>query len=431
MRPSLLIVSTFLIFLFQLEIHGQTAPLSLEVCYTRAIQRNPLSGNRELYLREKELRTKNISSSYLPNAQLNAEAKYISKVIDLNGMISVPGFDIPSPPNDQYSFSLNVNQLIYDGGMGKNSKALEESGFKTREQELKVELYRLRERVNNLYFGILFQQQNDSLFRLSLNVLEAQLKRMTVAVQNGVVLPSELDVLKVEVIRLEENILTNTHNRLRGLQLLGILIDSVLPDQTIMSEPAVVIDFDAPVSRPELTLFEYQQNQIEVSKKLRSAKTTPLIFAFGQAGYGQPGLNPVNDSFDSWYMVGLRMTWKFWDWNQSKREKEVLTLQQTGIRNQKENFDRNLTMELKKEIENITKFEMLLEKDHEIIQLRKIIMTTTSSKLNQGTISSPDYIRDFNNYLAAKVRSNIHTLELIQAKINYQTAKGSTEAIMK
>ena len=331
MRPTLLVISTLIACLIPSETQGQAKLLTLEACYSRAMQKNPLSRNRDLYLREKELKTRNLSTSHLPNVQLNAEAKYLSKVINLNGMISIPGFDIPSPPNDQYSLSLNLNQMIYDGGLIKNSKSLEESGFKTREQELKVELYRVKERVNQLYFGLLFQQQNDSLFRLSLKVLEAQLEQASVAVQNGVMLSSELDVLKVEVIRLEENILTNKHSLSKGLQLLGVLIDSILPSRTTFLKPTVVLDFESPVSRPEMALFDYQQNQIEVNKKLISAKTAPLVSGFGQVGYGQPGLNPVNDTFDPWYLVGLRMTWKFWDWRHSKREKEVLTLHQAAI----------------------------------------------------------------------------------------------------
>jgi len=414
-----------MVWLIPSNTQGQSEPLSIDLCYTRALRNNPLAGNQKLYQQETELNKENISSTYLPGVQLGAEAKYLSEVINFSGAIPIPGLDLPTPPNDQYNLSINVNQMIYDGGLTRHKKTLEESILKIKEQSLNVELYRVKDQINQLYFGLLFQQKNDSLLKLSLQILEAQIKRGISSVQNGLILPSDLDVLTVEKIGLEEKMLTNKHNLIKGYQMLGVLIDSVISPQTHLEMPEILIDFEAPINRPELDLFKYQTNQIELNKKLISAKTTPKISGFGQFGYGQPGLNPINDTFDTWYIVGLRMTWKFWDWNQGKREKEVLNLQQDGIRNQMENFDRNVTMVLKKEAEEIMKFKKLLEKDKEIISLRKNILATSSAKMEKGVIASADYVRDFNNFLVAKVQNHIHELQLVQAKFNYLTAKGN------
>ena len=145
-------------------------------------------------------------------------------------------------------------------------------------------------------------------------------------------------------------------------------------------------------------------------------------------GYGQPGLNPVNDGFDPYYIIGVRMQWNFWDWNNTKREKRIISLQQFRIENQKETFDHNLNVGLEKAKEEVLKLYDVLEKDEEIIDLRRNIMKTSTSKLDNGVIQSADYIRDFNKYLISLVTKNLHKLQLLrllQAKFGYLTLKGN------
>ena len=400
--------------------------LSIESCYKRAIQAYPVYKNRSLITEEGELRAQNQKSAYLPSIYFDAEAKYLSKVIDMNEVIPFPGYEIPSPPNDQFNFSINLNQLIYDGGMVKKSIELERNRSRIDEQSLVVDLYQIRERVNTIFFSILFLQQNDSLFKLSLQELEERLQLAESAVKNGILLQSELDIMMAEMIGLEQNILENSHSISQGIKVLEILIDSTLTTEIKLKRPNVLLDIDAEVSRPELALFQVQGNNLDLNKQLISARRRPMLSGFGQLGYGQPGLNPVYDSFDTYYILGLRLTWNIWDWNKAGREKEILQLNQQKIVHQRETFEHNLSMELQKEKEEILKFEELIQKDHELIYFRKNILSTSSSKLDNGVIQSADYVRDFNKYLAAMVKLNIHELMLLKSKFNYLTAQGNT-----
>ena len=101
-------------------------------------------------------------------------------------------------------------------------------------------------------------------------------------------------------------------------------------------------------------------------------------------------------------------------------------MNQQKIVHQRETFELNLSLELQKEKEEIKKFEELVKKDHELIYFRKNILKTSSSRLDNGVIQSADYVRDFNKYLAAMVRLNIHELMLLKSKFNYLTTQGNS-----
>ncbi len=424
-KVFLLFIIAGIIYLQPLKAQGLDT-LRIGFCYQRAEEVYPLQKNRELIKESTDLRTENLKKGYLPQLEVSGDAKYLSEVINMNGIIPIPGYEIPSPPQDQYGITLALNQIIYDGGMIKSRKELEMYASMVDDKSLDVELYKLKESINKLYFSILFLQVNDSLFGLSAKELDVKLQQAEAAVLNGAMLSSDRDVLKAEKIRLEQQIIENKHNKNAVLATLEVYLDTTLSAEVTLVSPKVNLDFEENINRPEYALFEAQQQKLEASKLLTQVNRRPVIMGYGQAGYGQPGLNPVNDGFAPFYIVGLKMKWNFWDWNNSKREKEILTIQQTKIKNQRETFDKNLNMGLVKAREEIMKIQDILQKDDEIITLRKSIIVSSASKLDNGVIQSSDYIRDFNKYLAARVQQNLHQLKLMQAKFDYLTLKGNT-----
>ncbi len=427
MKPGIfLIVLTELLSTTGGVVAQEPVLLTIDECYDRAEKAYPLRKNRATYEQESELKAKNISTGYFPQMTFNAEAKYLSEVIDLNTVLPIPGFSIPSPPKDQFNFFVTLNQLIFDGGIIKNKKAIEESLVLTNTQALEADLYQLRGRVNLVYFSILFQQYNDSLFALSVKELKERIRIGSSAVQNGTMLQADLDILKAEQVRLEQNIIENIFNIRKSLGYLGTLIDSVLTENTILTRPGIILDFESPINRPETKLLTYQKQQLDLKKKLATSMRMPKISGFGQLGYGQPGLNPLNENFAGYYILGVRLSWNIFDWNQARRDKDVLGLNQMRLDYQLETFNHNLDLELGREREDIQKFKAMILKDDELISLRERILLSSASKLDNGVLQAADYVRDFNQCMTARIKQNIHELFLLQAKFNYSTLKGNT-----
>jgi hypothetical protein len=70
-------------------------------------------------------------------------------------------------------------------------------------------------------------------------------------------------------------------------------------------------------NRPEMKLFDLQNEQINLSKDLLVKVIYP-VNAFGLAVM-EPGLNMLDNSFQAFYMFGVKANCLF-DWNKSKIE---------------------------------------------------------------------------------------------------------------
>ena len=177
-------------------------------------------------------------------------------------------------------------------------------------------------------------------------------------------------------------------------------------------------------NRPELKYFELQDQQIEASKRVISKNNLPKINAFGTAGYGNPGLNMIDNSFQPIFMVGLRANWNVFDWNKSKAEKDALTVSADILATEKEAFLLNNTMQLQGIDNEIKKSEEIIATDIEIINLREYVVQSANSQLKNGVITASEYLVEFTNLYEAKTNQKIHEIQLDLAKANYQVSKG-------
>jgi hypothetical protein len=113
-----------------------------------------------------------------------------------------------------------------------------------------------------------------------------------------------------------------------------------------------------------------------------------------------------------------------WDWGKTKRERQVLTIQKDIIQTKKETFDKTLIIALQSQTANINKYEQLIIKDNEIIELRSKITKSASSQLENGVITSTDYLTELNAETLSKINLETHKIQLLQTKVNYLTIKG-------
>ena len=174
-----------------------------------------------------------------------------------------------------------------------------------------------------------------------------------------------------------------------------------------------------------MKVFDLQILKLKKSESLLGVKTMPKLAAFGQLGYGKPGLNMLSNEFDSFYMFGAKLNWNFWNWNQNKREKQILELQSDVLNTQKELFNRNLKILMEKNINDMNKYDELILQDQQIIALREKIVQTASSQLENGTITATEYLTELNAKVQAELNLKTHTLQQLKAKVDYLTTKGS------
>lgn len=398
--------------------------LSLDSCQSMARKNHPLLRQAGIIDQISELRQQNIQLSNLPQFDLTARASWQSDVTKL--ALNVPGFAGPEPlSKDQYKAYVDIRQKLFDGGTAKKRGELEEADRLVSKQQNETELYKIKETVNTLYFNALIIQENLRIVDLKKKTLDERVKIVSSAVNNGVSLPNELDQLRAEKLLAEQQETELKSTRQTTWALLEIVTGTIISEQTTFSKPTLAtIDLNYELKRPELMLFKLQQSKLDKSDEVLANARKPYVYAFGQAGYGRPGLNMLDNNFADWYMVGAGLSWNIWDWHKTRRDRSSVKLQKDIINTNIDNFNRSIKMSLTQEENNTQKLKNLISSDEQLVAIKEQISKRSAVALENGTITSADYIRDLNAALQAKANLETRKVQLIQATVNYQTIKG-------
>lgn len=403
----------------------ETGSVSLDDCYQNAIINFPSFKQTELNNSIYELNIKNTKKNYYPSLNLNGQVSWQSDVTKITIPAAV-GFQAPEISKDWYKINLDVQQIIYDGGITSGQKNLETTEKEISNQQVQIELYQLKEKVNHLFFNILFLNKNTEVLNVLAQNLKAGIDDAQKASKNGMILESEVNKLRVELIQVNQQIIEKESDTKAIIQALNELTKLNIQSADELKTPAITIDnYIYSNNRPEYLMLTKQQNKISAAKDLTTSKRMPKFSAFGQAGYGRPGYNMLDDDFVDYYMIGARLNWNIWDWNKVKNEKQILSIQDEIINTKKQSFDQSLRADLYQRIENISKYKKLIGTDDEIVELQNSIVGTTLAQLNNGTITSTTYLIELNKLTKAKLTAEAHKLQLIFAKYQYLSAIGN------
>jgi outer membrane protein TolC len=394
--------------------------ITLEQCYVLANKNYPLARQTQLLQQKTGYEIEALNKSKLPKIDLNAQATYQSDVTGLP--IKLPNI-IPLN-KDQYRTTLDVNQLLYNGGVIDANAKLKEAQTKTLQQQVEVNVYQIKSKINQLYFSILLLQERQDILTSKQELLHSKIKEVKTGVTFGALLPTSEKVLQAENLKIKQQLTEIQFDKKRMFDNLSSLLFSPLGENTILATPDALSILTKDNNRPELKLFDLQNEQIEVSKEIFSKNTLPKINAFGLAGYGNPGLNMLDNSFQTFYMVGLKANWNVFDWNKSKLEKQALTISKDIVSTEKETFILNNKLQLQEMENEINKTQSVLAIDAEIIDLREAVVKSADAQLRNGVITPSDYLVELTNLFEAKTNQKTHEIQLALAKANYQISKG-------
>jgi outer membrane protein TolC len=410
-------------------MHGQKA-LTLKECYESAMSSNALSGEKQAYAEISDLKTSNISKGWLPSLDFNGSALYNSSVIDLStvfGALPIPGLSgaIKPLPHDQYKLTLDLNQTIYDGGAIKGAKELEKAELEINRKQTDADLYKIRAQVNSLFFNVLLIDRQKELLNSYVELLNNRIRSTGSAVQNGVRLMSDADLLASEKIKIEQQLSENEIRRSSILKILSDLTGIEIDGTTQFILPENLNTSNDEIQRPELQLFDLREQQLDAGLSLTESKRLPKAFGFASFGYGNPpGNNFFKDQFDSYYVIGAGIKWNIFDWNKAKNEKQVIALQKGVIENRKMDLTDNLKRQLESKKADIDNLEKMIAFDSELISLRKNITSSAESQYQNGTLTSNDYLDALNAEKQAQINSEIHKISLYLARVEYLNIAG-------
>lgn len=396
--------------------------ISIDSCYAMARRNYPLVKQHALIEKSKEYSISNANKGYLPQLNIAGQATYQSEVTKLP--ISIPNMTVPSLSKDQYKLYAEVAQPITDLFTLSNQKELVESNAITETQKIEVELYKVKERINGLYFGILLIDAQIAQTELMKKDIQSGIDKTNTAIANGTALKSNADILQVEILKASQRIIELKSNRKGYADMLSLFINQNITENTLLESPLPHAITNG-INRPELTLYDTQKKSLMVQTKLVNNKNLPKFSLFLQGGYGRPALNMLNNDFKSYYIGGLRLNWNVSNLYTLGKEKQIITINQNALDIQKEVFLFNTSLNLKQQNAEVTKLQELVSTDNQIIQLREQIKKATNTQLANGTATSADYLLSVNAEDQAKQNLILHQIQLLLAQYNYQTISGN------
>jgi outer membrane protein TolC len=400
--------------------HSQTASISLDTCLARAQAQYPLVRQYDLLSRSTQYALENAAKGYLPQISLQAQATYQSDVTQLP--IQAPG--VTALSKDQYKVFFDVNQPLYDGGVIKKQQQIQRANAAVEAEKVTVELYKLRERVQQVFFGVLLLEEQLRQNDLLQNDIQLGIRKTTAAVEHGTAFKSNLELLQAERLKVQQRNIELQATRRAYRDMLSLLTGLTFSDNTILAIPPRQ-DLSASINRPELRLFDTQRNALDLQHKLLKAKNMPRLNLFAQGGFGRPAFNILSNDFEAYYIGGIRLNVPISGYYTLKNERNLLYISKKQLDVQQDVFLFNTDYSLRQQNAEVQKLLDLLVVDQEIIALRQSVKTTAAVQLENGVITSSDYLREVNAEDGARQAKIVHDIQLLLAQYTQKHTSGN------
>ena len=421
MRRPLLLFS----FLLCIGASGET----LETCQRLAEQNYPLVKRYDLIRQTADCTVANLNRGWLPPVALSAPATWQTRVVTLpdalNNVMAMQGLEVKGLRKDQYRVALDVQQNIWDGGKIADQKAVARRESEVQNAQNDADLYAVRERVVNLYFGILLLQMKGELIDANIALVASNVERIENQLEGGVAMQSDVASLKAQLLESRQQ-RTDIDCSIAALrQMLGLFcgksIDRVeKPDLKETTSGGNSLE-----RRPEWKLFDSQSSLLRAQEKALDGRIKPHLSLFAQGYYGYPGFDMYDDMFSrDWslnVMVGVRLRWNISGFYTRGNDKKRLSLQRDRIENAREVFTFNTTLQQTRERNYLERCQKLLSQDDEVIALRRTAREAAEAKLEHGIIDVNGLLLELNREQQAWIKRVEHEIEMQQhlAELRY------------
>jgi outer membrane protein TolC len=419
-------LAALLLFLLLLGKLNAQQPITLEQCYQLAEANYPLTHQRALIAQTKEYNIDNIRKGVFPQFTVNGTATYQSDVTKISlPAIAGSNLKIPEVPKDQYKLYGEVSQTLTDFGINREKRTISATDAQIQQANLETELYQLRDRINQLFFGILLidgeLQQNE----LSAKDIRTGIARVQAAINNGTDFKSSLNKLQAELLTNQKRAIDLKATRKSYTDVLSLFLNRAVDESTDFERPTPPTLTDS-ISRPELRTFDLQTQSYIEQQRLTRITNYPQLNAFFQGGLGKP--NPVNflsTQVSGYYITGLRLNWNFGGFYTYHKDKLVNRNNQEMVLAQRNTFLFNTSVTLRQQNADIVRYQQLIKADNEIVVLRDSIKQTSAVQLEHGVISANDYLLDINAEALARQDLNLHEIQLLLSEFNHKTTSGN------
>lgn len=414
------ITALFILMLLVLPAQGQT--VTLDECQQLAEENYPLIKQYDLIRQTTDYTVSNISKGWLPQISAMAQATYQSDVMTLpdvlQRMLGQQGLQAKGIRKDQYRVGVDINQTVYDGGLISGQKDVARLEGEVQSAQTATDLYAVRKRINDLYFGILLLDEKIRLNKDLQTLLQSNLNKPNSMLAHGVAMKSDVNTVKAEKLKAEQQATELASSRKSMTDMLSVFIGREVAN---LGMPQDVVVNTHENKRPELHLFDSQIKLADAQEKLLNARLLPRLSVFAQGYYGYPGYNQFEAMFNrTWKLngiVGVRLSWNIGALYTRKNDRAKLSTRRGLVESARETFLFNNRLLEIQQSDGIAKYRQLIVDDKEIVSLRSDVRRAAESKLEHGIIDTNNLLQEITRENQSRIDLSTHTILML--KENY------------
>lgn len=399
--------------------------LRLGALQDAAVQRDPRAAQALMQARATELRLRSLDAERLPQLELRGEGTRQSEVAAIP--IAVPGVEVPEPPRSRYEAALEAQVTVYDGGVLGQRRNVERARLQASQAQLAAQLHPLRMEVTEAFFAAFLLQSRAAEVGTLMDDLEARLAMVRAQVRNGAALPGDTAVLRAELLAAGQQRAELAADRRAALAVLAQLTGRAVGEGDVLVLPELdgrTGADGAAGAHPQYAVFAAERERLAREESLVRARTLPQVAAFGTLAYGRPGLAQFRADLHEYWIGGVRVRWRPWDWGTAGRERGVLRVQRQIVDTEEAAFTDRLRREVQDELQAVDRLRETLAGDDRIVALREQVERQARAQLEERVITPAAYVDVRTDLREARIARERHRAELARAMARYLTTLG-------
>ena len=405
-------------------------PLQLADLQQAAVASDPRTRELTLLESQSSLRLENLSRQWYPSSSVESLVQYQTDA-PTTPLLTADGKPFFSAPKDNYDIYGRIEQRLWDPGVGAQS-AVERAQLAEQQARVRTAVFAVRQQVNDAFFAAATLQQRLNVVTATIAELEGRLREANARVQEGTAVPSDAAAIEATLLQRQQDADELRANIRGALARLSTIVGRPLPADAVPTVPDLSVQFSSVRDqlqtvrlRPEYEQFAKTRERIASQQEVTSAQSQPKVTAFGRVGFGRPALDFIQNEWEVYGIGGVRLQWNAWNWGTTGREREAQKLQSDITSAEEAAFTKGVAAAVDGDLATIEHLARALETDQRIIDLRAAVEQTARVRLQEGVLTSSDYLARDTELLQARIAQATHQVELAQARARVLTTIGA------
>lgn len=421
--------------------------LCLDSCLKWAVQNYPLVEQLQLIDRSRDYNIRNINTGYILRANISAFGGYIEGLPDFSAMgmdMGAMGSVTPQVDIDPWRIAgmIQLEQPIWDGGRIENQKKIVRAEAEVNKSAIEIKVAELKDKVSEIYFGILLAQTQREQLQLQMETLEQSLKTLKSAAKAGSAFTSDADAVEVKLLQTEQQAVQLRCSENAYRRMLSIFIGRPIGGTTELEVPVILLREGMDIShRPEMALFEHRKNLLDAYNP-GAGEVLPRVSLQGMGLITWPdiemGMNATMASptggtttttnttkFNHLLMGGLHVSWPIGGRTYTMGvDKKRLKTEKDIVDRDRESFEMGQQINLARHLETLAQWDDLIAYDDRIIDILARRTRTLESRYQNGVAPITDWLQAVSEESAARQGKAMHEIQKMMTCLQYNRELG-------